>query len=200
MTRRRACAWLIPLLLAALAGWPALADMGPLGPPLLALEGSAFSATAGADGAVILTNRSDPGALKEMLLSPARDEGRRRLAVTVEIAEPDVPARAGLLLAGQADPVAFFVYALEQTAEDAALVLYFVDPSRGFEQLWRAPVTDGAGTHMLGAVESGQQLTLTHQGVPVLTAEQERFGSGQVGVVVWGRGVFTLSQWSRLVR
>jgi hypothetical protein len=169
-------------------------SLGPVNEFLLIGDDPPWNGKVEAD-AYVLSNATDGSALQYFLAGYDKDDdGRRAIAVDVEIRQPGEQARAGLIYGYTEAPRAYFAFMLEPGGQVA---LYRRDES-GFNRLMSTSGGQiGQGVNRLSIVEHGKQIELLVNGNQMWSFENEAVGHGNAGIAAAGIGVFAFKNYEQ---
>lgn len=185
---------LAALLCAAGAQAGMTQDMGPLTPHLETGESAPW--TTKLDGATFtIANSADPAAIRYYWVgSPAEEEGRRTIAVDVEVRDGQEGSGAGILYGYQDEPRSYFMLLLRP---DGQVTLSQRVPE-GFEE--RMSIGGDAvkpGVNRMEIRESGNQIEMLLNGQSIGSLGNDLIGRGGVGIAATGTGTFTFANYTQ---
>jgi hypothetical protein len=182
------------LLGTAATGTAMSQDMGPLTPHLQSGEDAPW--TARAEGASFtLANTSDPAAIRYYWTgSPAEEEGKRSIAVDVEVRDGQEGSGAGILYGYRDEPRSYFLLLLRPNG----LVTLSQRVPEGFEE--RMSIGGDAvkpGVNRLEVRENGSTIEMLLNGQSIGSLGNDLIGRGGVGIVAVGTGTFSFANYTQ---
>lgn len=167
-------------------------DLGPL-TPVLELGESPPWLGAAEGSAYVLSNSTDPGAVRYFWIGAPEGEGQRTIGVDVEIREAQEASGAGLIYGYQEEPRSYFLLLLRPGNQVALLQR----TDAGVEErmsLGGDMVRSGA--NRLEIRERGQEIELLVNGQSIGSIGNDRIGRGGVGIAAAGTGTFVFSNFA----
>lgn len=174
-------------LVLACSDEPATAGMGPLTPVIQESDDGGWRVR-NAEGAITLTNTTEPGAIRYYYVNAdAAEEGRREVAVDVTLLHSEAGSQAGLLYGFQENPKSYFLFTVRG---DGMASLHAMDSSGFHEKTAFSLSTSVTETVTLGIVERGNEIALLVNGEEKASLGNDRLGRGAVGIVAGHLGSY----------
>ncbi|MBX6323745.1 MAG: hypothetical protein IRY94_18165 [Rhodospirillaceae bacterium] len=172
---------------------------GPLPPLSEFLQYGAFGPwTGAAEGdTYVLSNTTAPGAVQYFLAGHQRsEEGRRVIAVDVEIRQGGEESRAGLIYGYRKEPTSYFLFVLEG---GRGVSLYLRHPDSVERPVSVVSGQIRPGVNRLEIREQGGLVGLFVNGAQIGAYGAAGVGQGAAGIVAWGMGVFAFRDFTQTV-
>jgi hypothetical protein len=177
----------------SMAGLGAAAqDLGPLTPQL---QLGAFAPwMAQAEGtAYVLSNTTDPSAVTYFWVGNPAEEGRRTIAVDVDLREGAEGSGAGLLYGFQEEPRSYFLLMLRP---GGTVALVQRTPEGFEERMGIGGDQVKPGINRLEIRERGKEIDILLNGTNIGAIGNDLIGRGGVGIVATGTGTFAFSNFA----
>jgi|GEM_PF-702708 len=167
-------------LLLACGDEPASAGMGPLTPFIQDMSDGGWTVRNN-NGRVVMTNESEPGAIRYFYVNPGPgEEGHRDISVDVSLLESEPNSLAGLLYGFQDNPRSYYLYTVRG---DGLVSLHAMENGDFQERMAFSLGEPTTSITTLGIRERGNEIGLLVNGVEKSSMGNNRLGRGAVGIV-----------------